>query len=292
MRTADELIDSAHAVLRRASLIAGNWRFRALFSGGHDSLCATHLVSQHERFGGRVEHVNTGTGAEYTRLFVQRVCDKYGWHLTVRESPDTYEQQVIEHGFPGPAQHSTTYNRLKDRCFDMIAHGTRSVDPCIFISGARAQESSRRMGYVEPIIREPRRPNRIWCAPCHDWSKAEQQLYMDEFGLPINKFKIAVGVSGECGCGCYAEPGEFEKWREHAPEMAAKMDRLAVICKASGKHCEWGGPRTPGKAMLVAPTGPGCQRCDRRALELGIVEIHPVAQIQAQSKQAEREVRG
>lgn len=274
MRTVDELIESANEVLHRASLIAGNWRYRALFSGGHDSLCATHLVAQHPRFGGQVEHVNTKTGARYTRLFVERVCDKYGWRLVVRESPDTYEQQVIEHGFPGPPQHSTTYNRLKDRCFDMIAHGTKAVDPCIFVSGARAQESVKRFGYVEPVIREPRRPNRLWCAPCHDWSAAEQHLYMDEFGLPINKFKVAVGVSGECGCGCFAVlPGEFEKWQEHAPEMAANMNRLAAICKANGKPCEWGGPRTPGSPMIVTATGPGCQACDRRAAAIGIVEV-------------------
>ena len=55
-------------------------RVIALFSGGHDSLCATHLASRFRRFDG-VAHINTGIGVEETREFVRTTCARYGWPL-------------------------------------------------------------------------------------------------------------------------------------------------------------------------------------------------------------------
>lgn len=43
-----------------------------LFSGGHDSLCSTHIASTMPNFKG-VVHANTGIGIEETREFVRDV---------------------------------------------------------------------------------------------------------------------------------------------------------------------------------------------------------------------------
>ena len=114
MRDADELTASALAVLDRA-YISGAYQMRVLFSGGHDSLCAAHLASQHRAFNGEVHHINTGIGAAYTREFVERVATKYGWKLIVWKSDETYEKFIRARGFPGPGRHGWVYNRLKDR---------------------------------------------------------------------------------------------------------------------------------------------------------------------------------
>lgn len=275
MRDVDELIESAMKTIHWG-YCHGALYMAPLFSGGHDSLCATHLASQHPKFGGVVHHIDTGIGAAYTRRFVERVCDSQGWTLKVWKSPATYEQFVRERGFPGPGRHQWVYNRLKDRCVRRITSGKA---PRLLLTGCRSEESVRRMGTVEPVKMGEKdgkgktiNRKRIWTAPCHDWSKAEQMAYMDEFWLPTNKLKVAVGMSGECFCGAFASPGERELIREHAPDVEAEIVRLTAIAKECGTHCEWGTRPTPGTRM-VAETGPMCSSCDRRAAANGITII-------------------
>src|SRR5215469_7347987 len=87
----------------------------ALFSGGHDSLCATHYAMTNG-YAQEVVHVNTGIGIPATRVFVQTVCAAFGWPLNELHPPEPYEDLVIERGFPGPAIHYIFYTRLKERC--------------------------------------------------------------------------------------------------------------------------------------------------------------------------------
>jgi 3'-phosphoadenosine 5'-phosphosulfate sulfotransferase (PAPS reductase)/FAD synthetase len=95
-----------------------------LFSGGHDSLCACHIASQHPNFSG-VVHINTGIGIEETRQFVRDTCQREGWELLELHPPETYESLVVEHGFPGPAHHYKMYQRLKERCLRQLLRMTR-----------------------------------------------------------------------------------------------------------------------------------------------------------------------
>ena len=270
MRDVEELLESGLGVLDRGFLHADT--MYPLFSGGHDSLCAVHLASQHPRFSGEVHHIDTGIGAAYTRQFVERVCSKFGWKLNVYRSPETYEKFVRERGFPGPGRHGWVYNRLKDRCVRMICKGR---DPRLLVTGCRSQESVRRMGHVEPIkIGEMASgkvvlKKRIWVAPCHDWSKAEQQHYLDEMGLPINKLKVAIGMSGECFCGAFAQQGEIDLIRQHAPDVAAEIERLTAIASECGKHCTWG-TRPPRSGKTIAASGPLCSSCDQRLAAIAV----------------------
>lgn len=279
MRDAEQLAESALKVIDRAYCMGG-FRCAPLFSGGHDSLCAVHLASQHRSFQGNVHHIDTGIGSKYTRQFVQRVCDQFGWRLIVHKSSETYEKCVRDHGFPGPGGHQYVYNRLKDRCIYKITKGSRAFrHATMLINGSRSQESVRRMGHVADIqagevsrkTGKRRNLNRLWTAPCHDWSKAEQMHYMDEHGLPVNKLKVALGLSGECFCGAFAAPGERERVDEYAPDVSVEIDRLAGIAAACGKPCIWG-QRPPGK-VTVAETGPLCHGCDIRAAKTGLVII-------------------
>lgn len=276
MRGVDELIESAMAVIWKGYYSSGGGTITPLFSGGHDSLVATYLASQHPNFSGTVHHINTGIGSKYALGFVHMVCELFGWTLVVHKSKSTYETYVTNNGFPGPGRHQFIYNRLKDRCVNEITKG-RQWKP--LITGCRSAESIRRMGHVEPIqIGDVTKhgPNagkvynrkRVWTAPCHDWSKQEQIIFMDEIGLPINKMKLLVGMSGECFCGCYAQPGEIELVREHAPEVGTDIDRLAAIARSNNKPCIWG--VRPSGVIQVAETGPMCSSCDIRAAATGI----------------------
>jgi len=273
-RSPDALRDSALAVLTEAMQHA---KYMApLFSGGHDSLCACHLASQHPAFGDMVHHIDTGIGAKSTRQFVNEVCKEFGWELAVWKSSETYEKFVRERGFAGPGMHQWAYNRLKDRCVYKITARKKVA----LITGCRQQESTRRMGHVEPIkIGETSKKTgrvyntcRIWTAPCFDWSTAEQVSYMNEHDLPRNPLKERLGMSGECFCGAFASPNEIEMIRRYAPDVAAEIDRLSLIAAECGKHDVWGTrPPREKKGIILAQTGPLCSGCDRRAAAAGLL---------------------
>ena len=84
------------------------------FSGGHDSLCAVKLASMSTKFYSCF-HANTTIGIESTRQFVRNTCVKHEWDLLEFMPPKTYEEIALEFGFPGPAQHTIMFSRLKER---------------------------------------------------------------------------------------------------------------------------------------------------------------------------------
>ena len=276
-REPSELLASALAVID-AGFAAGAETMSPLFSGGHDSLCAAHIASQHPRIGRDVHHINTGIGAKKTRVFVDEVSKEYKWPLNVHCSPETYEKFVRERGFPGPGRHHWIYVRIKDRCVRQMVRQHRRGKVGL-ITGCRREESVRRMGNVKPVqvgevskktgkVSEKRR---VWIAPCHDWTSEEQIAYMDEHDLPRNPVKVALGMSGECFCGAFASPGEIGRIRHHVPDVAEEIDRLAVIARECGTHSEWG-TRPPEDTGLVAiESGPMCSACDRRAYAAGLL---------------------
>lgn len=270
------LIAKAHAVIddafRYAHVMA------PLFSGGHDSLCAVYLASLHPRFDGRVYHIDTGIGARATREFVNDVAQEYGWALCVFKSASTYEQFIRERGFPGPGMHQWAYVRLKERCVRQIVRSKGKTARLALITGCRSQESTRRMGHVEPVkVGEQSKhgvvnKRRIWVAPCHDWSESDQRQFMADHDLPKNPIKqTPLGMSGECFCGAFARPAELEMIRRHAPDVAEEIDRLALIAIQCGKHSAWGTRPDRKKGIVVAPTGPLCNSCDVRAGAAGII---------------------
>lgn len=281
-RPIPSLHGSAGAILVEAAA-AGAQRWCPLFSGGHDSLCATYLASQHPLFDGRVYHIDTGIGAKATRAFVNDVCAEYGWTLVVLKSKATYERFVTRLGFPGPGTHQWVYNWLKDRCVSQLTTGSGSV---ALITGCREQESTRRMGTAAAIkIGEPHRKTgkvlkkrRIWTAPCVDWSSSEQRAFMLAEDLPRNPIKDSpLQMSGECFCGAFASPDELSRIRHYAPDVAEEIDRLTALAMAAGTHAVWGTRPDRRKGLIVAQTGPLCASCDVRAASAGLLfaELDP-----------------
>lgn len=113
----------------------------ALFSGGHDSLCATHIAANHPRFKA-VVHCNTGIGIEETREYVRQVCRDQGWPLYERH-PDrfTYRDLILGaggyHGMPGgPRSHMRAYYYLKSRAIDGIVRDFKKQISCPRCAGS------------------------------------------------------------------------------------------------------------------------------------------------------------
>jgi len=215
----------------------------ALFSGGHDSLCATHIASKHPRFSG-VIHVNTGIGVEATRTYVRETCARFGWPLKeYHVEGQSYRDLALTYGFPGPPQHNVMYRKLKQRSLERVVreHKTHRHDRLIFVNGARRGESQRRMRttagkevYREKCI--------VWVSVIHGWAATDRLPYMALHGLPRNPVVDRLHMSGECLCGCFSKPGELQMLEAWYPETAATIRDLEREVRARGLPCLWGEP--------------------------------------------------
>ncbi len=235
-----------------------------LFSGGHDSITATHVAARHPRFSYPI-HLNTGTGIPETLDFVRSTSAALGWSLREYNAIDCgqdYREIVAKYGFPGPGQHGTMYIRLKERPLAAAMReakaGAARRRTVLLISGARSEESQRRMGHVEILTKDKNR-SRVWLNIIHDWTKAECNAYIEANGLPRSPVVEKIHKSGECLCGAYAAKGEFNELEFWYPEHAAK---LASFPSANGKTWGWGADRVrtprPRRANTSRPMCHGC----------------------------------
>lgn len=236
------------------------------FSGGHDSLCATHLASQHPLFRGAF-HANTGIGIEQTREFVRETCDREGWDL-YEYLPDryTYEDLVLEMGFPrGPKSHSRMLYYLKQRAMDRLVreHKAEWGDRIGLVTGIRRQESNRRMNAAmsQPFTRDGAK---LWINPIIDWSAEDCGAYIEEQGLERNEVVDLLHRSGECLCGALAHHSEIVEIETWFPEAAEQIHELERKCQEKGLvDCRWAYPsQAPGKTWdEVHPSEVNTQLC-------------------------------
>jgi len=232
-----------------------------LMSGGHDSLCATHIASRHPLFSG-VVHINTGIGIEQTRQFVRTICRDQHWKLYEYHPPVPYKEIVKEFGFPGPALHHIMYQRLKERPLRQLTreHKIARTDRILLVSGVRSLESIRRMGTTKPIHKDGAR---VWVAPIHDWSDQDKHRYMQTHNLPRNEVVDLLHMSGECLCGAYARPGEREELRMWFPDIVMQIEQLESEVQQIphlAAKCRWGQP-PKNPTQLEMAFMPMCSSC-------------------------------
>ena len=212
----------------------------AAFSGGHDSLVATHYISSHPLFKG-VLHIDTGIGIPETQEYVKQICSDYNWELKIYKaaeyingkgilSPQIYENLVDKLGFPGANLHNLFYNRLKELPIRQFIRENKASknNPSIALStGIRWQESWRSPRSKEKIIAQNTVPkSAIFVAPIIDFSEEDICKYIKENNLPRNPVKEALCMSGECLCGAYAKQNELLAIEIHYPEVAKRIKEL------------------------------------------------------------------
>lgn len=214
-----------------------------LFSGGHDSLCATSIASKHPAFSGAA-HMNTTIGIQETRIFVRVTSRDYQWRLKEYRPPVSYRNIVLEHGFPGPGGHQFMYARLKERCIRQLVrdHKQKFFDRIGLVTGVRLSESVRRMGHVKPVQRNGAQ---LWISPILHWTDEDKNEYMAREQLPRNPVVDTMCMSGECLCGAFARKEEMAEIEFYYPDAAAEIHRLEAEAAALGLHAKWG-TRPPG----------------------------------------------
>ena len=240
-------IDSAVNVIRDAIEEHNPVKVYVLVSGGNDSTVVADIA---HRYGPRVDavvHINTGIGIEQTREFVRDFAANWlELPLIEKFAPKTYEELVLEYGFPGPAAHRYMYSWLKERSLREVRREAQSGrrDRVMFITGVRHAESSRRMGHVRPVQRDG---NTVWVAPILDFEHKDMWDYREREKMPTNEVVAILHMSGECLCGAFSKPGEFEWIKMWFPEVAGRIEKLQVMAKRQGVVSDTWGPQSSKK---------------------------------------------
>lgn len=271
-----EMIDTALSRLDAAIQQHNPIAVFGLFSGGHDSFSACYVASLHQKFHS-VVHINTGIGVPATRQYVVDTCIARAWSLLEyratenvradgKPDPQVYADIVRKYGFPGPSGHRQMYVRLKQRQLQRLERDfgancrKKEKKRILLVSGARTQESERRMGNTEEVQIEGRR---IWVAPIHDWSKLDTTNLLEYAQQPRNPVVDLIHKSGECLCGAFAKKGELAElnmWDLTRPAY----DYLKNLEDEVGPKFGWGwGERPRRNNQELLPLGPLCWSCDK-----------------------------
>ena len=233
----------------------------SLFSGGSDSVVCLDVTRNHID---HVVHINTGIGIEDTRIFVRNTCKSYDLNLIEELPPSgcSYEEIIMQYGFPGPSQHYLMYNRLKQRALRQVRNRyIKNVKKDIvqFYTGVRYSESSRRKRTTDDIMKEG---SIVWVAPIAHWNNKNMSEYKLKNNLPINEVSKNLHMSGECLCGAFSKPGELEQIRFFYPEMAKYIEDLEKKVMDSGiERCKWENEPYK-KKKKVKESGILCTSCD------------------------------
>jgi 3'-phosphoadenosine 5'-phosphosulfate sulfotransferase (PAPS reductase)/FAD synthetase len=208
----------------------------AMFSGGHDSICSTHLTSTLPGFKG-VVHVNTGIGIEATRDYVRDTCERFGWFLYELRSESKYEDLVLERGgFPsGPASHNSMLYYLKEKPLREFIQRikTHRHDRIGLVTGIRVGESQRR-AMAKMAVPVKRDGAKVWINPILEWDDKDKNDYMAANDLPRNQVTDVLHRSGECLCGALARREELQEIFDWYPKEGQRIIDLENEAKRRG----------------------------------------------------------
>ena len=233
-----------------------------LYSGGDDSAV---LLDVAHKWADAVVHINTTVGIPQANEHARRVGSSYGLPFIELRPPKSYEELCLTkwRGMPGPGAHLFTFTMLKERCVRQLLrdHQTKRGERFLLLTGARAQESERRMGNAEAVRRNGRE---VWVNPLQTWTNEEMRDYRRDHVLPRSEVSANLHMSGECMCGAFAAPGEREALRFFYPAFEAWLTSIEEECKAKGlPYTQWGEKR-PGSDRV----GTLCQGCELRQMSL------------------------
>lgn len=242
------------------------------FSGGNGSRPATHWAMNNIP-GCEVMHLNTGIGIEAGRQYVRETCKAYGWPLHEIRTRESYDDLVRKYGFPGPDGHALMYQRLKERAvWDLMRQakrGHKRSDKVLFVTGIRYADSIVRTGYAGREVNKIR--GQVWANPLYWWTNEEMRAYDAASGMPRNATADALGMSGECGCGAFAQRGELKRWEAVDPSFGERIRGLEAECLARGFTWGWEGAPPKGgfnaaQGVLDLPQMPLCTNCVKSAV--------------------------
>lgn len=220
-----------------------------LYSGGYDSLCATHLAHRLDTHGVpmAVWSIYTNLAADGWREYVSQVATELDFaKFSIYDNVKGFEQFtefVRLCGAPySRAGHKHAYRRLKDRAISAIhmLYKVNRHDKTLFLSGMRRAESRDRKDADE--YHQEKKSSKCFVSPLVHWSDEDIASYRIDHDLPDNPFYSTVKGSGDCQCNW----GNFIKrhqLRRYSPKLEA--GNVAMLDKLSKENHGYGWDEVP-----------------------------------------------
>lgn len=250
-----------------------------LFSGGYDSMVATHLARRLNRHDVpmSVWSIDTKLSADGWIEYVSGVAEElqFGdFHIYDNQKGfNQYIHFVTLCGNPySLSGHKHAFRRLKERGIDAIhmLYKRERHDKTLFVSGMRREESVNRANADE--YHKNGDTCKCFVAPVVYWSDEDIARYRIENDLPDNPFYGTVKGSGDCQCN-WGNFIDYEVLEHFSPRLAA--GNVALLDDISREHHGYGWDGVPPvkvhpDQMPLLPEddscGPFlCSNCSRRS---------------------------
>jgi len=206
------------------------------FSGGKDSLCATHytlseLSDLPELLKPTiyVVHVDTTVALPGVQDYVKEVCNRFNWPLVLLRPEKDFETEVQSKGMPSMRRRwCCFYLKLKP-----FMDFTAKLPPQrAEITGLRRAESIRRSKMKEVFYN---RKGHVWkYAPIIDWSDDDIKHYIRKHNLPTSPVSKLIGHSGECLCGVFASVKSLNIIKANYPDFFNRFVELEKQFRSGG----------------------------------------------------------
>jgi len=195
------------------------------FSGGKDSLVATHYVLREvqdvEDLDRYVVLVDTTVMIPTAVEFAKEVAERLNWPLRILKPEPDFWSLASKWGTPSIWRRWCCYALKLKPIFEF----TRKLRPQrAMVTGLRRDESQRRRKMrLRPVCYEKRRNLNAWrYAPLLDWSEKDVLNYMKEHGLPTPPH-YAMGIKETCICGAFTGKKQLRAVRARFPDFYQKF---------------------------------------------------------------------
>ena len=224
------------------------------FSGGKDSLCATHYVMR-ELEGVDIDKyvvfVDTTVMIPTVVDFVKDVCAKFGWNLKIL-SPEKSFWDMVKAGMPMPTMHRRWccyYLKLKP-----ITDFTKKLPPQrAEITGLRSDESIRRRRMKLKQIYLDKRSGAWHYAPILEWTEKDVLHYMKTHSLPM-PHHYRLGIKETCQCGAFSNKKQMMILKAQFPQLFQRFIELEAGFKSQGAAFFFKGKPTYAKDLAKQKT--------------------------------------
>ena len=223
------------------------------FSGGKDSLVATHYVLSEledvdvDKY---VVFVDTTVMIPGTVDFVKDVCSQFGWNLKVLTPTPDFWTLASKWGTPTMNRRWCCYHlKLKP-----IIEFVRDLNPQRGeVVGLRKGESARRR---KKKLRQVVFDRKAWAwhyAPILDWTEKDVLHYIEEHSLPMPPH-YRKGIKETCMCGAFANKRELMIVRALYPEFYRQFVELEKKFRKGGACFYFNNKSTYAKELLKQKT--------------------------------------
>lgn len=243
----------ARSILDRAVQTYNPSLIICCYSGGYDSMIATHLVMRwRTNVHVLTAAVDTLISADGWRNYVTDSAHAIGArHFVIADNPelDSWKRDVLERGFVYRRnQHLFYFYWLKQRVFRLLLakYKTHKTDRVMFVTGVRRAESKERVNTPEVS----QSGSAVYCNPLVYWSDEECWLYRQAHELPVNPFYDTFGNSGDCLCNWHNRIS-LQTVEQHAPKVYEVIKPLHDHCKAHHGYGYQGEPSRYTKQELA-----------------------------------------